>query len=196
MPSQNYSVTSAEIDRDHRMLVLALLRRLMAISTDQITHALAGGRIGDPLDVCQALEGLVSTSRAQYRRLNNARIHRRGRRSPDLPPDPRTPSDLRRFTRNGPYAGCYSDLRSLARDLLPSDALPPRLERYLDLDALAIDLHLDGALWTLDHDGKIHAFRCPREDQAPSTGDLAPASPPEPAKKPRRRNRRRRSPTG
>src|SRR5690606_834681 len=81
MPSQNFSTTVAEIDRDHRMIVLALLRRLAALSTDQLTHVLANGRVGDPLELCQELEALLATSRAQYRRLNNARIQRRGRAS-------------------------------------------------------------------------------------------------------------------
>lgn len=163
MTSQNYRVTVAEIDRDHRMIALALLRRLTALSTDQFTRALASGRLGDPLDLCQQIEALLATSRAQYRRLNDARINRRGR-SPGAPTDAAAPAALRPFTRNGAYGGCYDDLRALARDVLPADILPPQLERYLDLDALALDLHLDGALWTLDHDGKLHIFRCPRAD--------------------------------
>lgn len=189
MPSQNFSTTVAEIDRDHRMIVLALLRRLAALSTDQLTHVLANGRVGDPLELCQELEALLATSRAQYRRLNNARIQRRGRAS-SL--DPNAPAALRPFTRNGPYAGAYDDLRALARSVLPDDSRWAKLGPYLDLDTLALELHLDGALWTLDHHGKIHAFRCPRDDHNPgrvpsheTRADMA-------TKKTRRRSRRRR----
>lgn len=191
MPSQNLSTTVAEIDRDHRMIVLALLRRLAALSTDQLTHVLANGRVGDPLELCQELEALLATSRAQYRRLNNARIHRRGRAT-SL--DPNAPAALRPFTRNGPYVGAYDDLRALARSVLPDDSRWAKLGPYLDLDTLALELHLDGALWTLDHQGKIHAFRCPPDDhdlgRASSHETRADLGPP--TKKARRRNRRRR----
>ncbi len=162
MTPQNYRITVAEIDRDDRMVVLALLRRLTALSTDEFTRTLATGRVGDPLDLCQRIEGLLATSRAQYRRLNDSRINRRGR-APRPLADTTAPAELRPFTRNGDHRGCYNDLRALALDVLPADALPPELERYVDLDALALDLHLDGALWTLDHDGKIHLFRCSRD---------------------------------
>lgn len=163
MTSQNYPITIAEIDRDHRLLVLMLLRRLTAISTEQLTQALAGGRVGDPLELCRRIERLLDASRARYRRLNNARLNRRAR-APRPLDDSNAPAPLHPFTRNGPYAGCFADMRALARSVLPADAVSTDLERYLDLDELALDLHLDGAVWTLDHDGKIHAFQCPRDD--------------------------------
>lgn len=203
MPTQHYSVTVAEIDRDQRMIVLALLRALTTLSTAQITRVLASGRVGDPLDLCQQLESLIATSRDHYRRLNNARINRRGRASRHPSTDPATPVALRPFARNGDYAGSFDELRSVTRSVLPAGALPSEFERYFDLDGLALDLHLDGALWTLDHDGKIHAFRCPR-DPAPRppaellaklsrehARDPAPSS--TTSRKTRRRARRRRS---
>lgn len=191
MPSQDLNTTVAEIDRDHRMIVLALLRRLAALSADQLTHVLANGRVGDPLALCDELEALLATSRAHYRRLNNARITRRGRATAT---DPAAPAALRPFTRNGSYIGAYDDLRSLARSVLPDDDRWAKLGPYLDLDALALDLHLDGALWTLEHQGKVHAFRCPEDDHGVQPGrgpsQEIRATVEHPAKKTRRRRRR------
>ncbi|HEY8380000.1 MAG TPA: hypothetical protein VIK91_26100 [Nannocystis sp.] len=198
MPSQHYRVTVAEIDRDDRMLVLGLLRQLTALHTEQLTLALAGGRIGDPLDLCKRLEAIAAASRAQFRRLNDARIGRRGRWSRELPDDPRLPVALRPFTRNGPHVGAYPDLRALARDVLGHKTARPDLEPYIDLDGLAIDLHLQGILWTLEHNGKIHAFRCPRDDDRSADhgptppADAAPLAAGETGKK-RRQPRRPRS---
>lgn len=173
MPSQLYRITVTEIDRDDRMVVLGLLRQLTALHTEQLTLALASGRIGDPLDLCKRIEAIAATSRAHCRRLNDARVSRRGRWSREIPEDSNVPVALRPFTRNGPHIGGYADLRALARDALGRQATP-ELESYVDLDGLAVDLHLQGVLWTLDHEGKIHAFRCPRDEDRPAQPDLEP----------------------
>ena len=167
--------TIAEIDRDHRLLVLALLRQLADLSTEQLTLALASGRVDDPDDLWRRIEDLLATSRLRYRELNNARILRRA--TPSRAAGPQPPRPLRDFARNGPYAGAYADLRDLARAALGDLTLPPALADHLDLDALGLELHLRGALWTLAHDGKIHAFRV-----RPSAPD--PADPAGPAPRP------------
>lgn len=197
MPSQHYRITVTEIDRDDRMIVLGLLRQLTDLHTEQLTLALASGRIGDPLDLCKRIEEIAATSRAHCRRLNNARVGRRGRWSREIPDDPHVPVALRPFTRNGPHVGEYPDLRALARGAIGRQPTLPELERYVDLDGLAIDLHLQGVLWTLDHEGKIHAFRCPRddEDRPVEPGVETPSgTSPQPAGQPRKKNRSRRRP--
>ena len=177
------ATTLTEIDRDHRLVALALLRQLAALSTEQLTAAVARGRLDDPDQLWRRIEDLLADSRSSYRRLNDARLTRRGRYSAD-PPHPRPPRHLRRFARHGAYAGAYDDLRALARAALGDLRLPDHLLVHLDLDALALDLHLRGALWTLDRAGKIHAFRPPADHPA------APAHHP-PLGAPRRRRQRR-----
>lgn len=176
-----------EIDRDQRMVALGLLRQLASLSTEQLTLAIASGRIDPPGDLWGRIEALLATSRLRYRQLNDARINRRGRFKPSDPPHPRPPRGLAAFARNGAYAGPYSDFRELVRALLGErlTAQPQDLQQHLDLDGIGLDLHLRGLLWTLTHAGQLHAFHPHPDLPPPATKPPTTPTKPRRAKRPR-----------
>ncbi len=156
-------VTIAEIIRDERMVVLGLLRELIALSTKQLSLALANDRVHDPLKLRQEVEQIVARSRGHQRSLNDARINRRAFASSRHPTSPAPPPRLLPFARNGDYIGEFEHLGAVARACHPAhEAILPDLAPHLDFDSQGLALHLDGFLWTLADGGKVHVFRCTR----------------------------------
>ena len=78
-------------------------------------------------------------------------------RTPTTPPPP---PRLQPFARGGDYLGASERLGELARaEVEASGELDPTLAAHLDLDGVGVDLHLQGVLWTVADQGKVHAFR-------------------------------------
>jgi hypothetical protein len=149
------SHVAREIDRDERVVLLALRRRLLAL----LRPVLAPGAPRELPAVLDALDDAVAGARAQARRLNDARIVRRGER-PQRTRSPRLPAALAGHACHGEYLGAFPDLAAVARMALgtcPREQMEGASTRLTDL---ALDLHLRGVLWTLDHDGEVHVFRC------------------------------------
>ncbi len=163
-------VTFAEITRDERMVVLGLLRDLIALTTQQLSLALANDRVHDPIVLRQEIEQIVARSRNHQRRLNDARINRRAVASSRHPTSPLPPPRVLPFARNGDYIGEFDHLGAVARACSPTHAaIPAELTPHLDLHGQGLALHLNGSLWTLADGGKVHVFRCTQTGT--NTGD-------------------------
>lgn len=144
-----------EIDRDERVVLIVLRRRLLAA----LGPALTG-----PRDLPAALDTLalaLDDARRHARRLNDARISRRGER-PQTAADP-PPPPLAAHACHGRYLGAFPDLVAVGRMAITTCLTGPVLSDLSSesLVDLALELHLRGALWTLDHAGAVHVFRCP-----------------------------------
>jgi hypothetical protein len=155
-PSARAGQIAREIDRDERVVLLALGRRLAA----QLNAAFAdSGR--DLHAVLDAMAAGVAQARVQARSLNDARIARRAER-PQLVTSVWLPPELRAHACHGEYLGAFPDLAAVGRmafrtcliEPVPADRPAPSPRD------LALALHLDGALWTLEHGGRVHVFRC------------------------------------
>jgi len=161
MPHKPPRITSQEIARDEQLVRCDLLRNLGRVLLDALDTLLLGGPALDVRDLHEEVAAHLAASADHLRRLNDARIDRRG----DAPGAPQDPTDVpdaaRPFLRNGAYLGSYDSLQSLAADALALDALAhPELAR-LDLTGVGLDLHLHGIVWTVLLDGRLHAFRPP-----------------------------------
>jgi len=157
-PSARAGQIAREIDRDERVVLLALGRRL----ADLLRCAQGRAQDRDLPATLDALAAAVEQARAQARALNDARIRRRGER-PQRPAGPWLPPELRAHACHGDYLGDFADLAAVGRMAVqtcligpvpPDRPLPPPRD-------LAVALHLSGALWTLEHAGRVHVFRCP-----------------------------------
>jgi hypothetical protein len=142
-----------EIDRDERVVLLALRRRLIA--------ALRRAPRPDLAAVLDAIDRAVAEARVDARRLNDARIARRGERA-QAPGGPAPPPALAPHACHGEYLGDFADLAAVGRM-----AVETWLEEHARKDMsrgalaeLALALHLRGALWTVTHAGRVHVFRC------------------------------------
>lgn len=150
-PLSRPGVTAAEIDRDERVLVAALLRRLQLEIVDHLSAALLQGTHIDPGELCDRIERSLTECRARRSELNDRRIVRRSERRPI--PDG-LPSAAEPFARNGEYVGEFPDLAAVARATLADAG-----SSWIDFLAVGLDLHLHGALWTVDRGGVVFVFR-------------------------------------
>lgn len=158
-PSTRAGQIAREIDRDERVVLLALGRRLGA----QLRAALdefAGRDLPAALD---AMAASVAQARVQARTLNDARIARRAER-PQVTGGVWLPPELRAHACHGDYLGAFADLAAVGRMAFRTCLIEPVPE---DRPApsprdLALALHLGGALWTIEHAGRVHVFRCRR----------------------------------
>ena len=146
-----------EIDRDERVVLLALRRRLLAL----LDPALVPAAERELPAVLDALVAGVDEARAQARRLNDARIARRAERA-QRTIGPAPPAALASHACHGEYLGSFDDLAAVGHMAL---ATCPEVPACNDLSGpalaeLALGLHLRGLLWTLDHEGRVHVFRC------------------------------------
>lgn len=150
-----YDAVTREVDRDERVVLLVLRRRLLA----SLGPALPGPR--DLPTLLGALDRAVADARAHARRLNDARINRRGERPQST--DPQPPAPLTAHACHGRYLGAFPDLVAVGRMAITTCLAGPVLSDLSpeSLVDLALELHLRGALWTLDHAGAVHVFRCP-----------------------------------
>lgn len=147
---------SREIDRDERVVLQLLRRRLLA----ELGPALAGPR--ELPAVLDALARVVAEADLQARRLNDARIARRAER-PQAPTIRPPPAALTTHACHGAYLGAFPDLMAIGRMAIVAGLVRPGPYDLSEgsLTDLALELHLRGVLWTLDHAGAVHAFLCP-----------------------------------
>ncbi len=155
-PSARAGQIAREIDRDERVVLLALGRRLAI----QLHTAFAdtGRDLPAALD---AMAASVARARGQARTLNDARIARRAER-PQVPASVWLPPELQVHACHGDYLGAFADLAAVGRMAFQTCLLGPVPE---DRPApsprdLALALHLEGVLWTIEHGGRVHVFRC------------------------------------
>jgi hypothetical protein len=148
--------TRREIQRDEDIVAGGLLRGLLAIVIAALDRLLLHGARIDVHALHDTLAAHLRSSRRHCRRLNDRRIVRRsGRRAVA----DGVPEVARPFARNGAYLGAFPTLDALAARMLGLNAVTDgRLDR-LDLVGVALDLHLEGVVWTVDIAGEIHAFR-------------------------------------
>jgi hypothetical protein len=149
------SHVAREIDRDEWVVLLALRRRLRAL----LRPALDPGVPRDLPAVLDAVEQAVAEARAQARRLNDARIVRRGER-PQRTDSPAIPAALASHACHGAYLGAFPDLAAVARMALETCLEEQVEDAPTGMLDLALDLHLRGVVWTIDHAGEVHVFRC------------------------------------
>lgn len=156
-----YDPIAREIDRDERVILLVLRRRLLA----RLGPGLAG-----PREMASLLDNLalaLADARDQARLLNDARINRRAERPQSRgaasPLSPSIPPPLAAHACHGDYLGAFPDLIAVGRMAIVTCLAGPVLSDLSEgsLTALALELHLRGVLWTLDHAGAVHVFRCP-----------------------------------
>ncbi len=156
-PSMRTRHVAREIDRDERVVLLALRRRLRAL----LRPALVPEAPRELNVVLDAVGRAVTEARAQARRLNDARIVRRGER-PQRTTAPKLPAALASHACHGEYLGAFPDLAAvghMAFKTCPEVQVGNALPDGGPTD-IALDLHLRGILWTLDHAGEVHVFRC------------------------------------
>lgn len=156
---------SREIDRDERVVLQLLRRRLLA----ELGPALAGPR--ELPTVLDALARAVAEADLQARRLNDARIARRAER-PQAPTIRPPPAALTTHACHGAYLGAFADLAAVGRMAVETclSEHVPRASSRRALHDLAVDLHLRGALWTIEHGGRVHVFRCGADPGARAQG--------------------------
>jgi len=164
MPRKPPRPTSQEILRDEQLVSCDLLRNLGRLLLDAIDTLLLGGPSLDAQHLHAEVAALLAASDDHLRRLNDARINRRGEAPTRTHDTTGVPDAALPFLRNGAYLGSYTSLQTLAADALALDALAhPELAR-LDLTGVGLDLHLHGIVWTVMVDGRLHAFRPPSRD--------------------------------
>ena len=151
--------TPQEIRRDEQLVSYDLLRNLGRLLLDAMDTLLLGGPALDVQHLHTKVAQILTASGDHLRRLNDARINRRGEIRTRTLDTATTPEAAQPYLRNGVYVGSYTSLQTLAADALALDALAnPELAR-LDLTGVGLDLHLHGILWTVMIDGSLHAFR-------------------------------------
>ena len=165
-PSGRPGHVAREIDRDERVVLLALGRRLAV----QLHAAFADSERDLPAAL-DAMGASIADARVQARTLNDARILRRGER-PQATGGPWLPPELRVHACHGDYLGAFTDLAAVGRMAFRTCLIAPVPE---DRPApsprdLALALHLDGALWTIEHGGRVHVFRCRRAHTGSQSG--------------------------
>ncbi len=161
MPRKPTNTASQEILRDEQLVSCDLLRSLARLLLDTIDTLLLGGPVLDIQRLHTEVAALLAASSDHLRRLNDARINRRGEAPARDHDTSGVPVAAQPFLRNGTYLGSYASLQTLAADALALDALAqPELAR-LDLTGVGLDLHLHGIVWTVMVDGRLQAFRPP-----------------------------------
>jgi hypothetical protein len=155
-PSARAGQIAREIDRDERVVLLALGRRLAT----QL-HAAFADTERDLPAALDAMTASVVQARVQVRTLNDARIARRAER-PQAPGGPWLPPELHVHACHGDYLGAFTDLAAVGRMAFRTCLIGPVPEDRPSPSPrdLALALHLDGALWTIEHAGRVHVFRC------------------------------------
>lgn len=150
-----------EIDRDARVTTSGFVHEIVAATLGQLQRVSLASACPDPVDMFDAVDAITRKFRNLHRRLNDARINRRGEAPARDHDTSGVPVAAQPFLRNGTYLGSYASLQTLAADALALDALAqPELAR-LDLTGVGLDLHLHGIVWTVMVDGRLQAFRPP-----------------------------------
>ena len=145
-----------EIDRDERVVLLALGRRLRRL----LRPALRVGAARDLAELLARLSAAIEEAGAAGRRLNDARIARRGERG--RRPAEQVPPGLARHACHGAYVGAFASLAEVGDmyvETCPEGQVEGMGNEVRGVDR-ALALHLDGTLWTVEEGGQVHVFRC------------------------------------
>lgn len=148
--------TTREIERDEQIVAGSLLRGLVQVLLEVLDNLLLQQKRPELAALHARVEGVLGDATQARRHLNDERIARRAERhnEREAAPEPAHP-----FRHHGAYIGSFPSLQAVAANALSLDGLAnTRLARY-DLTGLALDLHLNGVLWTIDIDGELHTFR-------------------------------------
>src|SRR5699024_9279541 len=88
-------------------------------------------------------------------------ITRRAER-PQLPAERWVPPELRAHACHGDYLGAFADLAAVGRMAFMTCLIEPApiTSPTPSPRDLALALHLRGTLWTIEHGGRVHVFRC------------------------------------
>lgn len=159
-----------EIDRDARVTTSGYVHEVVAATLGQLQRVSLASACPDPVDMFDAVDAITRKFRNLHRRLNDARINRRGDRDRDAAPPPQLPPALRPFAYHGRYLGAFPSVEAFAHACV--DPLKPETwATHVDLTQVGIDLHLSGRYWTVDDEGVTHAFALePGPDSAPLAG--------------------------
>ncbi len=168
-----------EIDRDARVTTSGFVHEIVAATLGQLQRVSLASACPDPVDMFDAVDAITRKFRNLHRRLNDARINRRGDRDRDAPPPAQLPPALRPFAYHGRYLGAFPSVEAFAHACI--DPLKPETwAAHVDLTQVGIDLHLSGRYWTVDDEGVTHAFALaqgpegpPSEGPLPGMGSLA-----------------------
>ena len=161
-PSARAGQIAREIDRDEQVVLLALGRRLAALLRVALADREPDREPNRDLPAAlDAMTAAVARATLHARTLNDARIARRAER-PQVPAELWLPPELRPHACHGDYLGAFADLAAVGRMAFQTCLIRPVPE---DRPApsprdLALELHLHGILWTIEHAGRVHVFRC------------------------------------
>ena len=153
-PHDRCAARYEEIERDHQVVVAALVAGLLRIARGTAAEA-------DPEDVCQRVEDAIAESRAAYRRLNDARINLRGQRNARWNDSQGLPAPLVWYRHHGNYHGEFASMAALGVLLSQVWSVGDNVADRADAASIAEELHLRGELWTFVHDGALHVFSKP-----------------------------------
>jgi len=155
-----------EIDRDARVTTSGYVHEVMAATLGQLQRVGLATRCPDPVALFDEVEDITRKFRSLHRRLNDARINRRGERDRNAPPRVELPPEVRPFAYHGAFLGAFPSVEAFAHAYL-DPAQPEAWASYVDLTQAGIDLHLSGRYWTVDADGVTYAFAVDRERTPP-----------------------------
>lgn len=164
-----------EIDRDARVTTSGFVHEVVAATLGQLQRVSLASSCPDPVDMFDEVDAITRKFRNFHRRLNDARINRRGERDRDAPPPAQLPPGLRPFAYHGRYLGAFPSVEAFAHACI-DPARPEEWASHVDLTQVGIDLHLSGRFWTVDDDGVTHAFAL--GDDSPPNGSPPNDSPP------------------
>lgn len=160
-----------EIDRDARVTTSGFVHEVVAATLGQLQRVSLASCCPDPVAMFDEVDAITRKFRSFHRRLNDARINRRGERDRDAPPPAQLPAALRPFAYHGRYLGAFPSVEAFAHACIDPDQ-PEQWAEHVDLTQLGIDLHLSGRFWTVDDDGITHAFAV-AEPEAPAPDPAA-----------------------
>ena len=165
-----------EIDRDARVTTSGFVHEVVAATLGQLQRLSLASGCPDPVVMFDEVDAITRKFRSFHRRLNDARINRRGDRDRDAAPPAQLPPALRPFAYHGRYLGAFPNVEAFAHACI-DPGRPELWASHVDLTQVGIDLHLSGRFWTVDDDGVTHAFAL----ADPGTRDRAEHGAPGPA---------------
>lgn len=142
-----------EIDRDHRLVSTGLVR--------EVSRLLVEEPGADPEALIERIEATLAASRADYQRLNNARINLRGERGVAFADSASLPAALAVYGHRGNYHGAHVSMAALGLVLGPLVGLPDGEAGRHTAAALAEELHRRCEIWTLEQGDAVHVFARP-----------------------------------
>jgi hypothetical protein len=146
-----------EIDRDARVTTSGYVHEVMTVTLGRLQQVSLAGQCADPVALFDEVDAITRKFRSFHRRLNDARINRRGERDRHTSPPAELPPEVRPFAYHGDYLGAFASVEAFAHACL-DPSRPDQWADYVDLTQAGIDLHLSGRYWTVDDEGVTHAF--------------------------------------